>query len=98
MEAAIARCLRCPRTSGRFPLHAGLLSALDAIVATVEDQDRPMTAAEASAIMEQPLPKYFAAIAGNPFQGMGIGIKHTDRWSAEASRQETSTETETPTC
>jgi hypothetical protein len=44
----------------------------------------PMTASEASAIMEQPLPKYFAAIAGNPFQGMGVGIKHTDRWSAEA--------------
>jgi hypothetical protein len=44
----------------------------------------PMTDEEAAIVLTQPLPKYFAAIAGNPFQGMGVGIKHPDRWSAEA--------------
>lgn len=43
-----------------------------------------LTAAEIAAILAQPDPEFFAAFAGNPFQGLGISVRHKTRSAAEA--------------
>jgi hypothetical protein len=44
----------------------------------------PLTPEEAAVVLEQPDPPHFAAFAGNPFQGMGIAVRHKTRADAEA--------------
>ena len=51
------------------------------------DTDRrgqgPLTPEETAALIAHPLPEFFAAMAGNPFTGMGLAVRHTTRDEAE---------------
>jgi hypothetical protein len=44
----------------------------------------PLSGEEVAAVLAQPEPPHYAAFAGNPFQGMGIAVRHKTRAEAEA--------------
>ena len=44
----------------------------------------PLTPEESAAVLAHPMPQFFAAFAGNPFQGMGIAVRHKTPGEAEA--------------
>jgi hypothetical protein len=43
----------------------------------------PLTDAETSALLAQPLPEFLGAVVGNPFIGMGLALRHKTRQEAE---------------
>jgi hypothetical protein len=47
-----------------------------------------LTVEEVAAVLSQPMPEFFAAFAGNPFQGLGIAVRHKTRSAAEAQAVE----------
>lgn len=43
----------------------------------------PLTDAEISSLLAQPLPEFLGAMVGNPFTGMGLALRHKNRADAE---------------
>lgn len=44
----------------------------------------PLSPEETAALLAQPVPEFFAVVAGNPYQGMGLAMRHKTRTDAEA--------------
>jgi hypothetical protein len=56
------------------------------------DTDRlgtgPLSDEEKTALLAHPMPEFFAAMAGNPFTGMGLAVRHKTREDAERDAEQ----------